>query len=106
VSKKTLLLVQSLQLEIDRLTRELAERDADPSYSIACQTIRNLKSELAEAKARALPDGFVAMPVEPTPEIIAAMEQQWLCGSSVDMARREYRAAVSARPDPKESHHE
>jgi hypothetical protein len=91
VSKKTLLLVQSLQLEIDRLTRELAERETQ---------LASIRQLLEDAEARAaIPDGWVAVPVEPTERMIQA------CGSRSVVPC--YKAMLSTRPElPKDSNHE
>ena len=40
------------------------------------------------------------VPVEPTPETIAAIEKQWTIGSAIDMAKREYKAMLEAAPQP------
>lgn len=59
--------------------------------------IDRLTRELAEAKARALPDGWVAVPVEPTLEMIDV----WFSTSTLcpEHLRKKYRAMLSARPD-------
>ena len=43
------------------------------------------------------------VPVEPTPETIAAIEKQWTIGSAIDMAKREYKAMLEAAPQPPKS---
>lgn len=40
------------------------------------------------------------VPVEPTPEMIASAEKQWMVGSAIDMASREYKAMLEAAPQP------
>jgi len=58
--------------------------------------------EFAEAHALltrpapGVPEGFALVPVEPTLEMLKAMESQWLVGSQVDMANREYAAMLAA----------
>lgn len=67
-----------------------------------------LTRELAEAKARAvIPDGWVAVPVEPTNEMVDAWcefepgpDSRWTYTARED-AKACYRAMLSARPDPK-----
>ena len=46
--------------------------------------------------APGVPEGFALVPVEPTLEMLKAMESQWLVGSQVDMANREYAAMLAA----------
>ena len=46
--------------------------------------------------APSVPEGVVLVPVEPTLEMLKAMESQWLVGSQVDMANREYAAMLAA----------
>jgi len=48
------------------------------------------------ASAPGVPEGFALVPVEPTLEMLKAMESQWLVGSQVDMANREYAAMLAA----------
>lgn len=61
--------------------------------------IDRLTRELAEAKARALPDGWVPVPVEPTAEIIEAMRSDDWPSLSARECRSIYRATLSARPE-------
>ena len=56
--------------------------------------ITGLKNDLAAAPV-VQPD-MVLVPREPTETIVKAMEQQWMCGSQIDMAKREYRAMIAA----------
>lgn len=78
--------------------------------------IDRLTSELAEAKARAgsatasLPDGWVAVPVEPTQDMLRAMASVPVLDYQERLGI--YRAMLSARPEfppnglPKESDNE
>jgi len=50
--------------------------------------------------APAVPPGWKLVPIEPTREMIKAMEGQWLIGSQADMAKREYSAMLAATPAP------
>lgn len=43
------------------------------------------------------------VPVEPTPEMIASAEKQWMVGSAIDMVSREYKAILEAVPPPPKS---
>lgn len=45
-----------------------------------------------------VPNGWKLVPVEPTHEMLRSMEREWLTGSQVDMARREYKQALAAAP--------
>lgn len=40
--------------------------------------------------------GYKLVPVEPTMEMIIAMEYEWMYGSNSDMAKREYKAMLIA----------
>ena len=58
-----------------------------------------LTRELAEAKARAvIPDGWVAVPLEPTAEMISEVESASRIGA-IWTAASAYRAMLSARPE-------
>ena len=46
------------------------------------------------------PETHVLVPREPSEEMQAAMEAQWEAGSYVDMAKREWGAAIAAAPQP------
>lgn len=46
-----------------------------------------------------VPDGWKLVPIEPTTEMICEMERQWMCGSQIDMAKREWKAACAAAPE-------
>lgn len=50
--------------------------------------------------APAVPQGWKLVPVEPTREMIKAMEGQWLIGSQADMAKREYSTMLATTPAP------
>ena len=43
---------------------------------------------------------YKLVPVEPTEEMIRAMEREWITGSSIDMAKREYKAMLATAPQP------
>jgi len=47
--------------------------------------------------------GSRLVPVEPTPEMLKAMEINWMWGSSADVSKREYESALKFAPQPKES---
>lgn len=49
-----------------------------------------------------VPEGWVLVPVDPTPEMICEIERQWMCGSQIDMAKREWKAALAAAPKPED----
>lgn len=53
----------------------------------------NMKTE---AQQVAVPDGWALVPIEPTLEMIMAMEYEWMYGSNSDMAKREYKAMLAA----------
>jgi hypothetical protein len=74
--------------EIDRLTRELAERETQ---------LASIRQLLEDAEARALPDGWVAVPVNPTAEMVDI----WLYTATLcpDHFLKKYRAMLSARPE-------
>ena len=60
-------------------------------------------TEAYEAGKRAgIPEGWVVVPKEPTGKQVRAMEDQWMCGSSMDMAKREYKAMLAAAPKGEE----
>lgn len=59
-----------------------------------------LKQQVEQGKRDAVPEGWVAIPIIPTDKQIRAMEDQWMRGSNIDMAMREYRAAIAAAPQP------
>lgn len=46
-----------------------------------------------------IPEGWKLVPVEPTHKMCDAIEDQWMIGSTVDMAKREYKAALNSAPD-------
>ena len=48
--------------------------------------------------APVIPAGWVMVPEEPTAEMCEAAEGQWMVGSNVDMAKREYKAMLAAAP--------
>lgn len=88
------------QSEIDRLTRELAERETQ---------LASIRQLLEDAEARAgsanasLPDGWVAVPVEPTVVQLNAGVDADDLRTGFETVKVIYRAMLSARPDPKES---
>lgn len=51
--------------------------------------------------APSVPDRWNLVPIEPTTEMICEMERQWMCGSQIDMAKREWKAACAAAPEAK-----
>ena len=51
-------------------------------------------------------DTHVLVPREPSVEMQAAMEAQWEAGSYVDMAKREWSAAIAAAPQPEQAENE
>ena len=50
---------------------------------------------------QSVPDGWKLVPIEPTTDMICEMERQWMCGSQIDMAKREWKAACAAAPETK-----
>lgn len=105
-------LISDLYGHIDRLTRELAEWKTDQSYLIACQTIRTLREKLAEAKARAIPDGWVAVNREKLERIADAIfskrHNAQENGDAYDVGYfgkmlEDLDAMLSSSPDQKES---
>lgn len=48
-----------------------------------------------------VPDGWKLVPIEPTTDMICEMERQWMWGSQIDMAKREWKAACAAAPEAK-----
>lgn len=48
----------------------------------------------------AVPEGWQLVPIEPTEVMLRQMEQQWMVGSQIDMAKREYKAMLAASPEP------
>jgi len=103
------------QWDEDRLKKGLAPIYGPGEVRSLCGWIESIRQILEDAEARAgsatvsLPDGWVAVPVEPTREMVRAMAgecaieegQKWLD----ENAHKEYRAMLSARPDPEESNH-
>lgn len=73
--------IDRLESDIDRLTRELAEAKAR-----------------AGSAAASLPDGWVAVPVEPTQRMKDCGWSTYLNDDSVKMGNI-YRAMLSARPE-------
>lgn len=49
--------------------------------------------------APSVPNGWKLVPIEPTTDMICEMERQWMCGSQIDMAKREWKAACAAAPN-------
>ena len=45
--------------------------------------------------------GWKLVPIEPTTDMVCEMERQWMCGSQIDMAKREWKAACAAAPEAK-----
>ena len=102
-------------MSVDNRAKRMGDqiKYAYESYSTACQTIRALKEELAEAKARAvIPDGWVAVPVDPPDDVLRDIAQaiqypavyaERAHPAAIETARRVYRAMLSARHDPEES---
>lgn len=108
---------------IDRLTRELAEAKARAvipdgwksemseledliaaNEMTAMQVFTRFRAMLSSTPiSTSLPDGWVAVPVEPTAEMIDAMRSDdWPSLSALE-CRSIYRAMLSARSDLKES---
>lgn len=50
--------------------------------------------------AQAAPEGWKLVPIEPTTNMLCEMERQWMVGSQIDMAKREWKAALAAAPKP------
>lgn len=58
------------------------------------------RHEAQAQPAPSIPVGWKLVPIEPTHEMVDAIEEQWVCGSTTGMARREYLAALAAAPKP------
>lgn len=43
--------------------------------------------------------GWKLVPIEPTTNMLCEMERQWMLGSQIDMAKREWKAALAAAPE-------
>ena len=63
----------------------------------AAEEIMRLRAKTAPS----VPDGWKLVPIEPTTDMICEMERQWMCGSQIDMAKREWKAACAAAPEAK-----
>lgn len=61
-------------------------------------TEKFIEAKFEQGKRDAVPEGWVAIPIIPTDKQIRAMEDQWMRGSNMDMAMREYRSAIAAAP--------
>ena len=51
--------------------------------------------------AQSIPEGWKLVPIEPTMDMLCEMERQWMYGSQLDMAKREWKAALIAAPEVK-----
>ena len=69
-----------------------------PVSNIALFTEAQLTAAYEQGKLDAVPEGWVAIPIIPTDKQIRAMEDQWMRGSNIDMAMREYSSAIAAAP--------
>ena len=97
--------------EIERLRAKLAAAEASDAESMAMyRRAREDRDEYKSAFLRvsvelsnaiAALEGWKLVPTEPTQEMTAAMEHQWMRGSQTDMAKREYMAALAAAPEMK-----
>ena len=79
-------------------------RDPDCTVCRAIERAEKLLTNHTEEDIEmvSVPAGWRLVPAEPTEEMIAAMESQWMCGSQADMAKREYKAALAAAPEAKQ----
>lgn len=85
------------------IVRHIGIAEASDDYETAKRKLNEIiQWDIAVATDPAVNGGFVLVPVEPTDEMLKAMERQWMCGSQVDMAKREYKAMIAAAPKPGE----
>lgn len=61
-----------------------------------------LAADANKAQQVAVPAGMELVPIEPTLEMIMAMEYEWMYGSNSDMAKREYKAMLAAAQGAKQ----
>ena len=47
----------------------------------------------------AIPEGYQLVPIEPTEEMIEAGNKAFMCGSSVDLIQRTYKAMIAAKKE-------
>ena len=80
------------------LAEHTGETELVPMLKSILAEIEALKQQVEQGKLDAVPEGWVAIPIIPTDKQIRAMEDQWMRGSNIDMAMREYRAAIAAAP--------
>ena len=71
------------------------KQDADNTASVFLKHYGAAETVPLYAAPVVQPD-MVMVPREPSETIVKAMEQQWMCGSQIDMAKREYRAMIAA----------
>ena len=73
---------------------------ASDTYEQAKAKLDNLIGfHVAVAADPAVNGGWKLVPIEPTTDMLCEMERQWMCGSQVDMAKREWKAALAAAPE-------
>jgi hypothetical protein len=70
------------------------------AWGLAFSAVNHLRLYARPIPA-SVPEGWQMVPIEPTQEMLKAMEEQWMRGASIDMARREYKAMLAAAPEVK-----
>lgn len=76
--------------------------NADDTYEQAKVKLDNLIGfHVDVATDPAVNGGWKLVPIEPTTGMLCEMERQWMCGSQIDMAKREWKAACAAAPEAK-----
>ena len=81
------------------VTAHIGVANAHDTYEQAKAKLDNLIGfNVVIATDPAVNGGYKLMPIEPTTGMICEMERQWMCGSQIDMAKREWKAACAAAP--------
>ena len=76
--------------------------NASDTYEQAKAKLDNLIGfHIDVATDPAVNGGYKLVPIEPTTDMLCEMERQWMCGSQIDMAKREWKAALAAVPEAK-----
>ena len=80
----------------------LGVADESYTYEQAREKLTNLIGwHVDVATDPAVNGGWKLVPIEPTTDMVCEMERQWMCGSQIDMAKREWKAACAAAPEAK-----
>lgn len=81
----------------------LGVADKSDTYEQAREKLNNLIGwHVAVATDPATNGGLKLVPVEPTTNMLYEMKRQWTLGSQIDMAKREWKAALAAAPKPED----